>query len=136
MRLVLVVAAALIDSRRRVLLARRPEEKSMPGLWEFPGGKVNENETPEFALVRELNEELDIMVGTENLYPAGFASYSYEAFHLLMPLYACYNWRGSPRPLEHSALEWARLDDMENYSMPEADRPLIYQLRRSLRKDV
>ena len=127
--ILLVVAAALIDGDGRVLLAQRPEGKSMAGLWEFPGGKVEDGETPEFALVREIEEELGIETRETCYSPVGFASHSYEDFHLLMPLFACRMWQGDPTAKEHSALKWVRPLDMGDYPMPEADIPLVSQLR-------
>ncbi|MEO5806568.1 (deoxy)nucleoside triphosphate pyrophosphohydrolase [Devosia sp.] len=125
MSLLLVVACALIDADRRVLIAQRPEGKSMAGLWEFPGGKVEPGETPEAALIRELDEELGISTQTACLAPVSFASHSYETFHLLMPLYACRKWQGTPRPKEHVALKWVRPQALRDYPMPPADEPLI-----------
>ncbi len=124
-RLVLVAAVALIDADGRVLLAQRPAHKQLGGLWEFPGGKLHEGETPEAALVRELKEELGIDVPTRCLAPLTFASHSYETFHLLMPLYACRNWEGEPEPLEGQRLAWVRKDRLRDYPMPPADLPLI-----------
>lgn len=121
----LVVAAALIDADGRVLLARRPAHKELGGLWEFPGGKVHEGETPEAALIRELKEELGIDVPVKCLAPLTFASHGYERFHLLMPLYACRNWEGEPQPLEGQTLAWVRKDKLREYPMPPADEPLI-----------
>lgn len=127
--IVLVAAAALINDKKEVLLAQRPEGKSMAGLWEFPGGKVEEGETPEFALMRELEEELGIETRPTCYHPIGFASHSYENFHLLMPLFALRMWKGEITPKEHKALEWVRPLDMRNYPMPEADIPLVATLR-------
>jgi 8-oxo-dGTP diphosphatase len=124
-RLLLVTAVALIDVDGRVLLAQRPAHKQLGGLWEFPGGKVHEGETPEAALVRELKEELGIVVPQRCLAPLTFASHSYETFHLLMPLYACRNWEGEPEPLEGQKLAWVRKDRLRDYPMPPADLPLI-----------
>jgi len=126
---VLVTAAALIDPDGRVLIAQRPDHKAMGGLWEFPGGKVKDGEIPEFALMRELSEELGIETRPSCYTPGGFASHSYEEFHLLMPLYLCRAWRGQPQALEHQALKWVRPDDLGAYDMPGADIPLIAQLR-------
>jgi 8-oxo-dGTP diphosphatase len=128
-RLVLVVACALIDPDGRVLLAQRPPGKTMGGLWEFPGGKVDSGETPEETLIRELHEELGITVKDACLAPFAFASYPYPDFHLLMPLYVCRRWEGTPQALEHSALKWVRPRDMGQYSMPPADLPLVPMLR-------
>lgn len=127
--IVLVAAAALVDPTGRVLLAQRPEGKSMAGLWEFPGGKVHEGETPEFALMRELEEELGIESRPGCYTPLAFASHSYDEFHLLMPLFVCRMWRGVPRAKEHKALKWVRPHDMLEYPMPEADIPLVSALR-------
>jgi 8-oxo-dGTP diphosphatase len=128
-RIVLVVACALIDPDGRVLLAQRPPDKSMGGLWEFPGGKLEAGETPEEALIRELHEELGIAVKEACLAPFAFASHAYPDFHLLMPLYVCRRWEGPPQALEHQALKWVRPRDMGSYSMPPADLPLIPMLR-------
>jgi len=129
----LVVAAALIDPDGRVLIAQRPPGKAMAGLWEFPGGKIEPNETPETALIRELREELDITVQPACLAPFTFASHSYAQFHLLMPLYLCRRWEGTPREREHSAIKWIRPHDLmanrEAFPMPEADLPLLPMLR-------
>ncbi len=129
MKLVLVSAVALIDRDGRVLLARRPEGKSMAGLWEFPGGKVEAGETPEAALVRELREELGIDTWQSCLAPLTFASHSYDDFHLLMPVFACRKWKGIPRPRERQELRWVRVADLRDYPMPPADRPLVAVLR-------
>ena len=126
---VLVVAVALVDSDGRVLLARRPAGKSMAGLWEFPGGKVQPSETPEAALIRELKEELDIDVTEACLAPLTFASHRYERFHLLMPLYVCRRWNGIVTPREGQALTWVRAQKLDQYEMPPADKPLIAALR-------
>jgi len=126
---VLVSAVALIDRDGRVLLARRPEGKSMAGLWEFPGGKVEPGETPEHALIRELQEELGIDTWQSCLAPLSFASHSYEDFHLLMPLFACRKWQGIPQAREGQALKWVRVNEMRDYAMPPADLPLISVLR-------
>ena len=129
MKVVLVAAVALIDRDGRVLLAQRPEGKSMAGLWEFPGGKVEAGETPEVALIRELQEELGIDTWESCLAPLTFASHSYEAFHLLMPLFACRKWEGIPQSREGQALKWARANELSSYPMPAADVPLIPILR-------
>jgi len=127
--LILVVAAALVDADGRVLIAQRPEGKSMAGLWEFPGGKIEADESPDDALIRELREELGIAVKQACLAPFTFASHSYPNFHLLMPLYVCRRWEGIPEPRHHAALKWVRPKDMKDYPMPAADLPLIPMLR-------
>ncbi|MEO9822050.1 MAG: (deoxy)nucleoside triphosphate pyrophosphohydrolase [Paracoccaceae bacterium] len=128
-KVVLVSAVALIDVDGRVLLAQRPVGKSMAGLWEFPGGKVEQGETPEEALVRELNEELGIDTWESCLAPLTFASHSYEDFHLLMPLFACRKWKGTPIACERQTLKWVFPRDFRDYPMPPADVPLIPILR-------
>jgi 8-oxo-dGTP diphosphatase len=128
-KLVLVAACALIDPDGRVLIAERPPGKAMAGLWEFPGGKVEPGERPEEALIRELHEELGIAVKEPCLAPFSFASHSYPDFHLLMPLYVCRRWEGTPAPREHSALKWVRPRELTQYAMPPADLPLIPMLR-------
>jgi 8-oxo-dGTP diphosphatase len=120
---------ALVDTDGRVLLAQRPAGKSMAGLWEFPGGKVQPGETPEAALIRELKEELDIDVTEACLAPLSFASHRYERFHLLMPLYVCRRWNGIVTPREGQALTWVRAQKLDQYEMPPADKPLIAVLR-------
>jgi 8-oxo-dGTP diphosphatase len=125
----LVSAVALIDPDGRVLLAQRPEGKSMAGLWEFPGGKVEPGETPEIALIRELQEELGIDTWQSCLSPLTFASHSYDDFHLLMPLFACRKWKGIPQSREGQQLKWVRAADLRRYPMPPADIPLIAVLR-------
>ncbi|QNT71078.1 8-oxo-dGTP diphosphatase MutT [Defluviicoccus vanus] len=125
----LVVAAALVDLDGRVLLAQRPAGKSLAGLWEFPGGKVKDGETPEAALVRELKEEIGIDITESCLAPFTFASHTYPTFHLLMPLYLCRVWRGTPTPSEGQPLKWVRPLDMRHYPMPPADIPLVAMLR-------
>ena len=131
--LLLVVAAALVDPDGRVLIAQRPDGKSMAGLWEFPGGKVETGETPEAALIRELREELGIQIKEPCLAPFTFASHTYGAFHLLMPLYICRRWDGNPQALAHAAIKWVRPRDLlanaETWPMPAADLPLIPMLR-------
>ena len=129
MKMILVSAVALIDRDGRVLLAQRPEGKSMAGLWEFPGGKVEKGETPEAALVRELHEELGIETWDSCLAPLTFASHKYEDFHLLMPLYACRKWSGIVQPKEGQTLKWVAARDLSKYPMPAADLPLIPILR-------
>ncbi|WP_292904143.1 (deoxy)nucleoside triphosphate pyrophosphohydrolase [Niveispirillum sp.] len=128
-RTVLVAAVALVDADGRVLLAQRPPGKSMAGLWEFPGGKVDAGETPEAALVRELKEELGIDTAESCLAPIAFASHTYDDFHLLMPLYAARVWKGTPTPLEGQQLAWVKPVRMGDYPMPPADIPLIPILR-------
>lgn len=129
MKLVLVSAVALIDADGRVLLAQRPDGKAMAGLWEFPGGKVEQGETPEAALIRELHEELGIGTWASCLAPLTFASHAYADFHLLMPLFACRKWDGTPQSREGQALKWVRPNDLRDYPMPAADIPLIPILR-------
>ena len=129
MKLVLVSAVALIDPDGRVLLAQRPAGKSMAGLWEFPGGKVEPGETPEAALIRELHEELGIETWQSCLAPLTFASHAYAEFHLLMPLFACRRWTGVVQGREGQALAWVRPKNMRDYPMPPADLPLIATLR-------
>lgn len=126
--ILLVVACALVDTDRRVLIAQRPEGKHMAGMWEFPGGKVDPGETPEAALIRELREELDVETKQACLAPLSFASHSYEHMHLLMPLYVCRRWQGTPRAREHKALKWVRPQALRDYPMPPADEPLIAAL--------
>lgn len=129
MKTVLVSAVALIDVEGRVLLAQRPEGKSMAGLWEFPGGKIEAGETPEVALIRELQEELGIDTWASCLAPLSFASHSYDDFHLLMPLFACRKWEGIPQAREGQTLKWVQAQDLRSYPMPAADIPLIPILR-------
>lgn len=129
MKTLLVSAVALIDSEGRVLLSQRPEGKSLAGLWEFPGGKVEPGETPEQALIRELYEELGIDTWASCLAPLSFASHSYVDFHLLMPLFACRKWQGVPQAREGQILKWVRAADLRTYPMPPADIPLISALR-------
>ena len=125
MKILLVVAVALIDADDRVLIAQRPEGKALAGLWEFPGGKIDAGERPEEALVRELREELGITVKEACLAPLTFASYAYPEFHLLMPLYVCRRWEGFVQSREGQALKWVRAKDLRQYPMPPADEPLI-----------
>ncbi|MCC2110660.1 MAG: (deoxy)nucleoside triphosphate pyrophosphohydrolase [Hyphomicrobiales bacterium] len=124
-RLLLVVACALVDADGRVLIAQRPAEKSLGGLWEFPGGKVELGEEPEATLIRELREELGIEVNPACLAPLSFASHGYDDFHLLMPLWVCRKWQGTVEALEHDALKWVRPNRLRDYPMPPADAPLI-----------
>jgi len=128
MKITLVVACALVDTDNRVLLAQRPEGKSLAGLWEFPGGKLEAGESPEDALVRELAEELGIVVRKPCLAPLAFASHAYETFHLLMPLYVCRRWEGMVQSREGQALAWVRPNKLRDYPMPPADEPLIAHL--------
>jgi 8-oxo-dGTP diphosphatase len=127
--LVLVAAAALVDGDGRVLLAQRPAGKSMAGLWEFPGGKIEAGELPEAALIRELREELGIEVAPTCLAPFTFASHAYADFHLLMPLFICRRWQGIARPREGQAVKWVRPSAMADMPMPPADVPLVAMLR-------
>jgi 8-oxo-dGTP diphosphatase len=124
-KLLLVVACALIDKDGRVLIAQRPEGKGMAGLWEFPGGKIETGERPEETLIRELQEELGIAVKEACLAPLTFASYAYPEFHLLMPLYVCRRWEGFVQSREGQALKWVRARELRQYPMPPADEPLI-----------
>jgi 8-oxo-dGTP diphosphatase len=126
---VLVAACALVDVDGRVLLARRPPGRSLAGLWEFPGGKVEAGERPEEALIREMSEELGITIAEACLAPLTFASHSYETFHLLMPLYVCRRWQGVPTALEGQELAWVRPSRFGDYRMPPADEPLTAMLR-------
>ena len=127
-RLLLVVACALVDPDNRILIAQRPEGKSLAGLWEFPGGKVDDGEAPEAALIRELREELGIETKEACLAPLTFASHAYPDFHLLMPLYVCRRWQGTPESREGQALKWVRARALRDYPMPPADLPLIAPL--------
>ena len=124
-KIILVAACALIDADRRVLIAQRPEGKPMAGLWEFPGGKVEQGETPEETLIRELEEELGIVTQVPCLAPLTFASHAYDDFHLLMPLYICRRYEGIARGLEGQAVKWVRTKDLRDYPMPAADEPLV-----------
>lgn len=128
-KILLVVAAALIDIDGRLLLARRPEGKSMAGMWEFPGGKIEPGETPEAALTRELKEEINVDVSQSCLAPFTFASHEYADFHLLMPLYVCHKWKNLPEPKENQQLAWVSADELDNYLVMEADKPFIPLLK-------
>ena len=125
----LVVCVALVDADGRVLIAKRPKGKAMAGLWEFPGGKVGDGELPEEALVRELDEELGIDITESCLAPLSFASHVYDDFHLLMPLYVCRVWKGTPEPRDGQELKWVRPVRLGDYPMPPADAPLVAMLR-------
>ena len=127
-RLLLVAACALIDLDRRVLIARRPAGKPMAGLWEFPGGKVEEGETPEDTLIRELFEELSVVVTKPCLAPLSFASHNYREFHILMPLFICRRWEGTPTAREAQEFKWVRANRLRDFPMPPADEPLISHL--------
>ena len=126
---VTVVAVALVDVDGRILISQRPRGKPMAGLWEFPGGKMEIDESPEKALIREIKEELNIDVSDKCLAPFTFASHKYERFHLLMPLYVCRVWEGNVKPMEKQALKWVRPKKLSEYPMPPADRPLVAMLR-------
>lgn len=131
MKTVLVAAALLIDEENRVLLAQRPVGKPMAGLWEFPGGKIEAGELPEAALARELREELGIETSPEHLLPLTFASHTYEKFHLLMPIFSCRIWQGTPHPREGQQLVWTAKEEWHNYPMPPADDvvlPILFKL--------
>lgn len=132
MKTLLVVAVVLIDEDKRILLAERPAGKTLAGLWEFPGGKVELGETPETALIRELKEELGIEVEETCLAPLTFASHQYSDFHLLMPLYICRKWNGFIAPQEEQNVKWVRLRELRNYPMPPADIPLIAMIEDML----
>ena len=127
-RLLVVVACALIDADNRILLSERPAGKALAGLWEFPGGKLDQGETPEAALIRELREELGIETQAACLAPLTFASHSYDDFHLLMPLYVCRRYEGIPQGREGQRLKWVRASQLREYPMPPADEPLIAHL--------
>lgn len=132
MKILLVVAAALVNERNEILLAQRPEGKRLAGKWEFPGGKVEEGETPEAALVRELHEELGVVIQPSDLEPFWFLSHDYVAefgFHLLMPVYLCRKWEGMPQALEHAAVTWCAAEEMHTLDMIEADAELVEQLK-------
>lgn len=125
MKLLLVAAAALVDADNRILIAQRPEGKQLAGLWEFPGGKLDAGERPEECLIRELREELGVIVKQDCLAPLTFASHAYEEFHLLMPLYVCRRWEGLVSAREGQALKWVQAKHLRGYPMPPADAPLI-----------
>ena len=127
-KIVLVAACALVDADGRVLIAQRPEGKTMAGLWEFPGGKIEAGERPEQSLIRELKEELGIVVRDACLAPLTFASHAYPDFHLLMPLYVCRRWEGTVIPQEGQKLAWVRPNKLQDYDMPPADVPLVSHL--------
>ena len=128
-KLTLVVACALVDADKRVLIAQRPEGKTLAGLWEFPGGKVEPGERPETTLIRELHEELGITISEPCLAPLTFASHAYDSFHLLMPLYICRRWEGTVTAREGQKLAWVRTNKLRDYPMPPADIPLIAHLQ-------
>jgi 8-oxo-dGTP diphosphatase len=128
-KVVLVIACALVDVDKRVLIAQRPAGKALAGLWEFPGGKVEPGETPEACLIRELDEELGIRVASACLAPFVFASHAYDSFHLLMPLYLCRRWEGQVTAREHKAMAWVKPNRLADYPMPPADAPLVAWLR-------
>lgn len=134
MKLITVSAVALVDEERRVLVAQRPEGKHMAGLWEFPGGKIEEGEAPEAALVRELKEELQIKVTRQDLKPISFVSHIYDEFQLLMLLYGCTRWYGKLKAVEHSDLKWTYVDALSRLPMPPADAPLLEPLSRFMRE--
>ncbi|ADR52251.1 NTP pyrophosphohydrolase [Candidatus Liberibacter solanacearum] len=129
-KILLVVACAVFGSYEKVLLSCRPKNKSYAGFWEFPGGKIEDGETPEEALVRELSEELSIIVKPVDLIPLTFVSHSYDKFHLLMPFFSCHHFEGSPRSCEGQEIKWVSLDDVKNHSILPADQPLISFLQR------
>jgi len=130
--IILVAAAVIVDADNRVLLAQRPEGKSMAGLWEFPGGKLHVGEPPELALIRELDEELGIETQPGCLHPLTFASHAYSSFHLLMPTFLIRSWRGTPHGKENQALKWVKPQRLIDYPMPEADIPLISVIQDTL----
>lgn len=133
MQIKIVAAAVLVDNNQHVLIAKRPENKPMAGLWEFPGGKVESHESPEAALCRELKEELGITCNQAALEPLTFCSHRYDDFHLLMPMYKIQTWDGEVQNLEHAAIAWVKADELSNYSMPPADEPLIDFLKNHFR---
>jgi 8-oxo-dGTP diphosphatase len=127
-RLLLVAACALVDADRRVLIAKRPQGKSLAGLWEFPGGKVEPDETPEQTIIRELQEELAITVSEPCLAPLSFSSHDYGEFHILLPLFVCRRWEGMPVPHEAQEIRWVRANRLRQFPMPPADEPLVAHL--------
>ncbi len=130
--LIFVSAVALVRPDRKLLLAERPSDKRMAGLWEFPGGKIAEGESPEAALIRELREELAIETAAEDFTPFGFASYAYSDFHLLMAVFSCRKWKGNPSPQEGQRIEWVNHDELARYPMLPADTPLVPKLQELL----
>lgn len=130
--LLFVAAIALVDSRGRILLSQRPKDKDMAGLWEFPGGKLENGETPEEALVREMKEELNLSLEAQNLMPLTFASHAYPRFHLFMPLFLCRSWQGEAIPLENQTITWVFPEAFDHYPMPPADGPLALWLKKNL----
>lgn len=126
---ILVAAAALVDKEGRILIAQRPDNKSMAGLWEFPGGKIKPGETPEYALMRELEEELGIETRPCCFFPVGFSSHAYDDFHLMMPLFVCRFWKGTVIAKEHKDLRWVKPSSLYDYPMPPADTPLLSVLQ-------
>lgn len=132
-KLLLVAAIALIDQQNRVLMAQRPKGKEFAGFWEFPGGKVEPQESPENALIREIFEELDVKISASDLKPLTFSSYNYQNFHLLMPLWECRLWENTPKPMENQVLRFCTLDELSSLKVPPADVELIKFLRIYLR---
>lgn len=128
-KIVTVSAVVMVDVEGRILIAQRPEGKNMAGLWEFPGGKIEDGETPERALIRELKEELNIDTTESCLAAFTFASHTYEDFHLLMPVYLCRKWDGTMQPREGQNLKWVKIEELKNYPMPPADEPLLAMIR-------
>lgn len=125
----LVVSVVMQDEDGRLLLAKRPDGKDMPGMWEFPGGKVADNETPEIALIREVNEELGVTICAGCLVPLTFTSYRYEHFHLLMPVFLCREWKQHPKAMEGQEFKWVKKNDLPNYVMPEANQIIVTRVR-------